>query len=193
MIHSRISYVSNIHPVCLLKYKKVSNEILLKRYKTIKNLNKHKNNLIPSNYIAIKRYMLQKSKRGLLTRIFNPNPIPNIIPNPIIYQKLVNDVKKFHTQGNHGVNKLGRKIYKGAKGGLYILDSKGKKVYKPVAVQLQFLNSKKRLIHVSKRGAFYVLKDGKKVYNHKAVYTNSGRLLTSANSIPTKIKLKKLS
>ena len=38
IIHSRIVYVSNIHPVCLLKYKKVSNEILLKRYKTIKTL-----------------------------------------------------------------------------------------------------------------------------------------------------------
>jgi len=229
IIKSVRSYVSNIHPVCLLKYKKVSNARFLERYKTIKTLNRNKNTLIPSNYIAIKRYILQKSKRGLLTRIFNPNPIPNIIPNPIIpNQGNVNKLgrkiykgakgglyvldskgKKVYkpvpvkpvlvkpvNQGNLGVNKFGRKIYTGAKGGLYVLDAQGKKVYKPVAVkpvQLQFLNSKKRLIHVSKRGAFYVLKDGKKVYNHKAVYTNSGRLLTSANSIPTKIKLKKLS
>jgi hypothetical protein len=221
IIKSRIGYVSNIHPVCLLKYKKVSNETLLKRYKTIKTLNRNKNTLIPSNYIAIKRYILQKSKRGLLTRIFNPNPIPNpIIPNQgnlgvnklgrkiykgakgglyvldskgkKVYKPVAVLVKPVN-QSNLGVNKFGRKIYKGVKGGLYVLDAQGKKVYKPVAVQLQFLNSKKRLIHVSKRGAFYVLKDGKKVYNQKAVYTNSGRLLTSANSIPTKIKLKKLS
>ena len=201
IINARIGFVSNIYPACLLKYKKVSSDILLKRYKTIKTLNSNKNKLNPSNYLSIKRYILQKSKMGILTKIFNPNPPPKPLPKPI-------------PSPNQGVNKLGRKIYKGVKGGLYVLDTKGKKIYKPVAVKpvkkgvniqvhkiytgvkgkkvvtppLKFLNSKKRLIRVSDRGAFYVLEGAKKIYNPKAMFTNSGRLLTSVNSVPNKIK-----
>ena len=42
---------------------------------------------------------------------------------------------------------------------------------------------------MSDRGAFYVLDaKGKKVYKPKAIFTNSGQLLTSINSVPNKIR-----
>ncbi len=76
---------------------------------------------------------------------------------------------------NTEVNTKGRVIYKGPKGGFYVLDAKGKKVYKftrkaatppvPNKASSPNKNTKGRVIHKGSRGGFYVLDaKGKKVY-----------------------------
>jgi hypothetical protein len=72
------------------------------------------------------------------------------------------------------VNVKGRPIYKGARGGFYVLDAKGKKMYKftraPVASPPKAplaANTKGRLIHKGPRGGFYVMgATGKKIYKY---------------------------
>jgi len=52
-------------------------------------------------------------------------------------------------------------------------------------------NSKRRVIRVSKRGAYYIMKDGKKQYSPTAKFikTPAGgmRVITPANKVPEKI------
>lgn len=54
-----------------------------------------------------------------------------------------------------------------------------------------YANSKRRVIRVSKRGAYYIMKDGKKQYSPTAKFikTPAGgmRVITPANKVPEKI------
>lgn len=82
------------------------------------------------------------------------------------------------TSPNHGVNRLGRKILKGVRGGFYVIGSSGKKIYgitrkqtSPIARPTSpnyGVNRLGRKIHKGVRGGLYIIgPSGKKIYKFK--------------------------
>ncbi len=72
--------------------------------------------------------------------------------------------KQFSKTPNTTVNKKGRPILKGPKGGLYVIGPKGKKIYKKL-VPASGVNTKGRNVKTGERGGHYVLsKKSTKMY-----------------------------
>jgi hypothetical protein len=81
-------------------------------------------------------------------------------------------------------NTLGRPIYKGPKGGTYVL-SAGKKIYKYTKAEAHPpKNTKGRIIYKGPKGGLYVLNGTKKIRKFNASNTNKARTKTSYNSVP---------
>ena len=80
---------------------------------------------------------------------------------------------------DYGVNAKGRKIYKGSRGGMYVMQA-GRKVYKvsssrkasPVRyVKNLGVNSQGRKIYQGARGGYYVMQGKRKVYDVKLAHS----------------------